>query len=288
MSLSVAILSPNPADESFNSRWRDVLERMTVPLVAEGISVHSRSWTQDGGELGEFDLVLPLVAWGYHRDHADWLTTLDGWAFEGVRVQNPASVLRWNSDKQYLERLVRLGAPVIPTLFVDDLQPADLDEAAAAFGTDELIVKPQISSGAYKTLRVRPGGNIEEGPLGPAMIQPFLDQVSGEGELSLLYFNGEFSHGVRKIAAAGDFRTQPDWGGLVSDYQPEPDVLAAAARVLQAVEEPLLYARVDLVRDAAGKPQLMELELVEPDLYLGYEPEAAGRFARAVRLAAEA
>lgn len=287
MSLSVAFLSPNPADESFTSRWPRVRDLMAAALAEEGVSVHTRSWIEDASELGEFDLVMPLVAWGYHRDHADWLATLDAWEFEGVRIQNPASVLRWNSDKRYLERLLRLGAPVIPTLFVDDLQPADLERAALDFGTDELIIKPQVSAGAYKTLRIRPGGDLAQGPLGPAMIQPFLDQVGGEGELSLLYFNGAFSHGVRKIAAAGDFRTQPDWGGNVSDYSPEPDVLAAAARILQAVEEPLLYARVDLVRDANGRPQLMELELVEPDLYLGFDPEAAGRFARAVRVAAE-
>ncbi len=287
MSLSVAFLSPNPADESFTSRWPRVRDLMAAALAEEGVSVHTRSWIEDPAELGEFDLVMPLVAWGYHRDHAQWLTMLDAWDLEGVRVLNPVSVLRWNSDKRYLERLARSDAPVIPTLFVDDLQPADLDRAAEAFGTDALIIKPQVSAGAYKTLRIRPGGDLAEGPLGPAMIQPFLDQVGGDGELSLLYFNGEFSHGVRKVAAAGDFRTQPDWGGHVSDYRPEPDVLAAAARILQAVEEPLLYARVDLVRDAGGRPQLMELELVEPDLYLGWDPQAAPRFARAVRAAAE-
>ncbi len=288
MSLSVAFLSPNPEDESFTSRWPGVRDVMAAALADEGVAVHTRSWIDDVGELGEFDLVMPLVAWGYHRDHPLWLTMLDAWELEGVRVRNPVSVLRWNSDKRYLERLLRLGAPVIPTLFVDDLQPADLDKAAQAFGNDELIIKPQVSAGAYKTLRIRPGGDLADGPLGPAMIQPFLDQVGGEGELSLLYFNGEFSHGVRKIAAAGDFRTQPDWGGLVSDYRPEPDVLAAAHRILASVEEPLLYARVDLVRDANGRPQLMELELVEPDLYLGFDPEAPARFARAVRAAAEA
>ena len=288
MTLSVALLSPNPADESFTSRWPKVRDLMAAALTDEGVSVHTRSWVEDIGELGEFDLVMPLVAWGYHRDHAQWLAVLEAWEFEGVRVRNPTSVLRWNSDKRYLERLLRLGAPVIPTQFVDDLQPADLERAAVAFGTEDLIVKPQVSAGAYKTLRIRPGGDLAEGPLGPAMIQPFLDQVGGDGELSLLYFNGAFSHGVRKVAAAGDFRTQPDWGGHVTDYRPEPDVLAAADRILASVEEPLLYARVDLVRDAAGRPQLMELELVEPDLYLGFDPEAAGRFARAVRAAAEA
>lgn len=287
MSLSVAFLSPNPADESFTSRWPRVRDLMAAALAEEGVSVHTRSWIEDPAELGEFDLVMPLVAWGYHRDHTQWLTMLDAWDLEGVRVLNPVSVLRWNSDKRYLERLALSGAPVIPTLFVDDLQPADLGRAAETFGTDALIIKPQVSAGAYKTLRIRPGGDLAEGPLGPAMIQPFLDQVGGDGELSLLYFNGEFSHGVRKVAAAGDFRTQPDWGGHVSDYRPEPDVLAAAARILQAVEEPLLYARVDLVRDAGGRPQLMELELVEPDLYLGWDPQAAARFARAVRAAAE-
>jgi len=283
----VVILTPNPDDMAYAGRWSEVRDRMVGPLRAEGFEVDSRSWFNDAGGLGGYDLILPLTVWGYHRDHHDWLATIEGWEFEGLPVLNPTSVLRWNSDKRYLGRLFRLGAPVVPTLFVDELDAADVERAAREFHTETLIVKPQVSASAYRTLKIRPGDPIEDGPEGPAMIQPFLDQVGGEGELSLVYFNGEYSHAIRKVAARGDFRVQPEWGGHITDYTPDADVRAAAERVLESVEEPLLYARVDLVRDNAGRPQLMELELVEPDLYLGYTPEAPRRFAKAVREAVE-
>jgi len=288
MSLSVAILTPNPDDMAFQGRWSEVRDRMVAPLKAEGIEVASRSWIEDADALGEFDLVMPLVTWGYHRDYDLWLSMIEGWGFEGVRLQNPASVLTWNADKRYLQRLLDLGAPVTPTLFVDDLNGVDLAAAARDLGAERLIVKPQVSASAYRTLRIRPGDELVDPPVGRAMIQPYLDAVEGEGEMSLIFFAGEFSHAIRKVAKAGDFRTQPEWGGHIEAYQPEPDVLAAARRILQSVSEPLLYARVDLVRDGAGRPVLMELELIEPDLYLGFDPERGAGFARAVRRAAEA
>jgi glutathione synthase/RimK-type ligase-like ATP-grasp enzyme len=145
-----------------------------------------------------------------------------------------------------------------------------------------------VSAGAYRTLKLRPGEPLDGAPEGPAMIQPFLPEVGGDGELSLFYFRGRFSHAVRKVAKSGDFRVQPEYGGHISPLTPDADVLAAADAVLAAVEEPLLYARVDLVRDLDGRPALIELELIEPDLYLDYDPERGAAFARAVRLEAEA
>lgn len=280
----VAILTPNPHDEAFHGRWREVFDRMVAAFADEGVEVEGRIWTE-AGDLGGAELVLPLNVWGYHREYARWLDAVGAWERQGVRLANPASVLTWNSDKRYLGRLADAGAPVVPSLYVDKVTPAIMADAAARFGVERLVAKPQISAGAYQTLLWSPGDDVAAGPDGAAIVQPFLPSVGATGETSLFFFNGVFSHAVSKVAKAGDFRVQPDWGGAVSNVTPSADEREAAERILASVAEPLLYARVDLVRDLEGRPALIELELIEPDLYLGYAPDKGQAFARAVRRA---
>lgn len=279
----MAILTPDPADEGFRTRWRDVFERQAAPLRAAALEVHGRAWTAD---LDGFDLVLPLLVWGYHRAAGQWVETVSAWEQAGMRLRNPPSVLRWNADKTYLGRLAERGAPVVPTRYAERLTEAVLNEAAAAFGTDRLIAKPQISASAWRTIRWSPGRPLDGGPDKAAMIQPYLPAIESEGEISLIYFAGRFSHAISKVPQPGDFRVQPEYDGIIAAHQPARDEFAAAAAILAAVEEPLLYARIDLVRGLDGRPLLMELELVEPDLYLGYAEGAPAAFARAVVAAA--
>ena len=283
---TIAILTPGPVGGGEEARWRGVLARHAETLRPAGITVESRPWT-DAGDLTGFDLVLPLLAWGYHRDGAAWRASVDRWQASGVRLQNPPEVLRWNADKTYLGRLADHGAPVVPTHFVDTLTLADMEEAAEAFGTDRLIAKPQASASAWRTIRWSPGMPIDDGPDGPAMIQPFLPTIE-QGEISLHYFGGAFSHAIRKRPQPGDFRVQPEYDGIITAHAPEPDEFAAAEAVLAAVEDPLLYARIDLLRDETGTPLLMEAELVEPDLYVEHDPRRGAAFADAVRTATEA
>lgn len=276
----IAILTPDPSDEAFDSRWREIVAAMAAPLEAAGLTIEHRAWP--GAELEGFDLVLPLLVWGYHRAGRGWTAEVERWQRSGARLLNPPSVLRWNADKSYLGPLAEAGAPVVSTLFTDRLSVAELEAAARHFGTDRLIAKPQVSAGAWQTIRWSPGDPIEGGPAGAAMIQPYLPAIEAEGEISLIYLGGAFSHAIRKRPRAGDFRVQPEYDGIITPHDPAADERAAAERILAAVEEELLYARIDLVRDHAGAPLLMELELVEPDLYLGYDAGAAARFAAAV------
>lgn len=279
--MNVLILTPDPADPSAAGRWPEAFERMAAPLRAAGATVEGRPWTAPG-DLTGFARVLPLMAWGYYRQPDLWRRTVDGWAAAGVPVANPPAVLRWNADKAYLARLAEAGAPVVPTLAVERLDGDALDAARARFGTDTLVVKPTVSAGAFQTLRLRPGDPLDGTPAGAALIQPYLSAVEAEGELSLVFLGGRFSHALAKVAAPGDFRVQPEWGGRLRPVVPDAAALDAAAAVLATVAEPLLYARIDLVRDGEGRPRLMEAELIEPDLYLGLDPEAPARFARAV------
>jgi hypothetical protein len=279
--MRVAILTPDPADPAREGRWDQVFERMAGPLRAEGVEVDGPPWTE-AGDLSGCDLVLPLTVWGYHRAGARWTEQIQAWEAERLPLQNPGSVLRWNSDKRYIGRLGEGGAPVPPTTYVERVTPEAMDEAAERFGTDRLVAKPRVSASAYRTLRWSRGEPLEEGPQGPALIQPYLPAIERMGELSLFYLGGRYSHAVRKVPRAGDFRVQPEYEGVITFETPEAEELAAADAILGAVQEPLLYARVDLVRDLEDRPVLMELELVEPDLYLGHAPDRGRRFVEAV------
>ncbi len=287
--ICIAILTPTPGTGFVTELGMQVFEAMAAPLRATGLAVDGRSWTTaQTDDLRRFALVLPLTAWGYHHDLEGFRARLAAWDAAGVRLQNPASVLSWNADKLYLDALARRGAPIPPTVLVERLAAADLVAAAERFGTDELVATPRVSGSAHRTVWIRPGKALDGAPDGPAMIQPYLAAIAEEGELSLYYFDRRFSHAVRKLPRAGDFRVQVQFGGEIRACPPPPDALAAAERVLGAVEEPLLYARVDLVRGVDGGWLLIELELIEPDLNLAYEPGATDRFVRAVRGAAEA
>jgi glutathione synthase/RimK-type ligase-like ATP-grasp enzyme len=281
---NIAILTPDPEDEGYQTRWREVFAQLAEPLERRGMNVEGPSWTVER-DLTAFDLVLPLKAWGYHRAGGRWQERVLAWEEAGVRLMNPGSVLRWNADKGYLGRLAERGAPVPPTLYADAIGLELLHEAVERFGTSLLIAKPQVAALAWQTIRWSPGRPLDGGPTAAAMIQPYLPAVQEEGEVSLIYFGGAFSHAVRKRPKSGDFRVQPEYGARISAHSPSSDERAAAQAALDAVEEDLLYARVDLVRDREGRPVLMELELVEPDLYLGFDPGAEERFGGAVERA---
>lgn len=281
----IAVLTPDPADPSYASQWPGVLERLGQALAKEGLTVRPTPWTdhvEDAKGLAGFPLILPVVAWGYHRDHDRWLAACESWTRAGLPLANPASVLAWNSDKAYLGRLRDKGAPIPPTIWSDAVDEAVVAAAFAETGAAQLVVKPTVSGGAWRTLRLSPGGALTDPPAGRAMIQPYLPAIETEGETSLLFFGGRFSHAVRKRPVNGDFRIQVQFGGLYEPIEPPAEALTLAERVLAAIDEPLLYARIDMTRDG-DRWVLMEAELIEPDFYLAYAPDGGAAFARAVR-----
>ena len=283
----IAVLTPDPADPSYAGLWPEVLERLGEALATRGLTTVPTPWTDhidsaDG--LTGFPLVLPLIAWGYHRDHGRWMQACTTWEAAGVRMLNPPSVLGWNSDKSYLGRLAEQGVAIPDTVWVDSPTQGDVDAAFDRFGTDQIVVKPRVSGGAYKTLRLARGERMEGAPEGPAMIQPYLPTIETEGETSLLFFGGKLSHVVEKRPVAGEFRVQVQYGGgYVALPEPPAGALALAERTLAAIDEDLLYARIDMARDADGGWLLMEAELIEPDFYLASAPEGGKRFAEAVK-----
>ncbi|RZJ03588.1 MAG: transporter [Brevundimonas sp.] len=283
----IAILTPDPADQSYAGQWPGVLERLGEALGTADITVSSTPWTDHVGDasgLTGLPLVLPLIVWGYHRDHPRWMKATATWTAEGVPILNPASVLGWNSDKSYLGRLAERGVAIPPTTWVEGVTQADADAAFDRFGADTLVIKPRVSGGAWKTLRLRRGEALAEAPDGPAMIQPYLPAIETEGETSLLFFGGKLSHVVRKSPVPGEFRIQVQFGGRYETLAaPPPGALALAEATLAAIDEDLLYARIDVARGPDGEWLLMEAELIEPDFYLGNAPDGGRAFAEAVR-----
>ncbi|HYC74871.1 transporter [Brevundimonas sp.] len=283
----IAVLTPDPADSSYAGQWPTVLERLSLALAGADITVVPTPWTDhvdraDG--LSGYPLVLPLIVWGYHRDHGRWLQACATWVEAGVRMFNPPSVIGWNSDKAYLGRLADQGVAIPPTVWVEGVDQADVDAAFVRFGTEVIIVKPRVSGGAWKTLRLSRGERLADAPEGPAMIQPYLPSIETEGETSLLFFGGRLSHAVNKRPVAGEFRIQVQFGGQYAALaEPPAGALALAEKTLAAIDEDLLYARIDMAQGPDGGWLLMEAELIEPDFYLGSAPEGGHRFAEAVR-----
>jgi len=283
----IAVLTPDPADASYAGQWPGVLERLAEALATVGVAVEPTPWTDHVGDasgLTGFPLVLPLIVWGYHRDHARWMRACETWAAADVRMLNPAEVIAWNSDKAYLGRLADRDVAIPETVWVEGVSQADVDAAFDRFGSEVLIVKPRVSGGAWKTLRLSRGERLADAPDGPAMIQPYLPSIETEGETSLLFFGGALSHVVNKRPVAGEFRIQVQFGGQYAALpRPPAGALALAERTLAAIDEDLLYARIDMAQGPDGGWLLMEAELIEPDFYLGSAPEGGARLAEAVK-----
>lgn len=270
---------PDPFDWAFR--------RQGAALVEAGAQLSTRPWTK-AGDLAGFDLVLPLLAWGYNRRYAEWLAFLDRVEAERAPVLNPPSLLRWNSDKTYLAELEALGVPSVPTLAIDALDEAALAAARERFGTAELVVKPPVSAGADDTHRLRAGEGVPADVAGRRMlIQPFVEAITSTGELSLMYFGGQFSHAIIKLPREGDFRVQPAWGGRERSVSPPAAAEALAGKALAACPAQPLYARVDMIDMGGGEFRIMELELIEPALFLDHAADLGQGFARAVLSAAE-
>ena len=286
----VAILTPDPADPHNAELWPKVLARLQRTLEGVGIATVATPWTahvDDAAGLQGHACVLPLLAWGYHHDHARWLRACTTWQREGLPMANPVGVLAWNSDKRYLQELAARGVAIPPTTFTDEVSQALVDRIFADTGAEELIVKPAVSGGAWKTRRLRRGDAVDEAAGIDMLVQPYVPTIETEGETSLLYFGGRFSHAVNKRPVDGEFRVQEEFGGMYTLLpSPPAGAVALAEEVLAAIDDPLLYARIDMVPDADGRWLLMEAELIEPDFYLNVDPAQGAGFARALRDAA--
>lgn len=275
--ISIATCAAYPELKGDDELLREALRR-------RGCEAGLVVWDEDGSDWGASDLCLVRSTWDYHDKHEEFLA----WTRRveaTTALRNPAKLIAWNSDKRYLRELGAAGVPTVPTLWVERDAGVDLADELIQCGWDEAVIKPVVNLGAKNLHRVR--SDEAQQALATvltrqeAMIQPFLSSLETEGELSLVYIEGQFSHAVRKRPAAGDFRVQSIWGGTVAAAETNPSQVEVAERALAQLDEPPLYARADLVTGLDGEPALIELELIEPNLYLSTHPGAAERLADA-------
>lgn len=279
--MDICILTPAPDYWENWSLPKAHYERLLGPELA------FRPWTEPG-ELSGFDLILPLLTWGYQRDVPGWFAVLDRLEPEGLPIANPAKVLRWNSDKAYLAELSAAGVATVPTLIRESMSDAALASAREILESPRLVVKPPISGGADGTYLIGPSDPLPAEAVGQRMlVQPYLPAIAEDGEYSLFYFGGHYSHAISKHPAEGDFRVQEQFGGVERSIEAPTDAKTLAEAALAATDKlldcgPLTYARIDMVRDGEGTFRLMELELIEPSLFLHFAGDEGAMFAEAV------
>ncbi len=266
------------------------IAKLAPAFAAVGLETEIVLWNDAGKRAGEFAAMLPLVVWDYFEtgNPPKFLEQMVI-AAQKTCVLNPLDILNYNSDKSYLEDLEARGAPVIAAVTTDRVTPQIADQAFAQFCCDKIVVKPQIGGGAWRQALLtkgEPWPDEEALPPARAIIQPFLPSVLTEGEYSFLYFDGQFSHAVNKRPKDGDYRIQSMYGGRELPYSPKATELETAQTILSYLPQTPLYARVDLLRGLDGKLNLIELEMIEPYLYLGFAEGEGGDNQGAQKLAA--
>jgi glutathione synthase/RimK-type ligase-like ATP-grasp enzyme len=255
-------------------------------LAAAGVQVTPACWDDESVRWTDFDAVVVRSTWDYWTRADEFGAWIDARGLDGTALWNPAPLLRWNMDKAYLLDLEAAGIPIVPTAWARRGQ--SLAGVLAQRGWDRAVVKPCVSGSGAGTWVVQGAPTAaQESALartvaaGGAMVQPFVAQVVDPGEWSLVFLGGRFSHAVVKRPARGEFRVQIEHGGSADAAVPPPHLVEAAQRVLAAVQHPWLYARVDGC-EVDGRFLLMELEMLEPSLFLDRHPAAARRFAAAI------
>jgi glutathione synthase/RimK-type ligase-like ATP-grasp enzyme len=265
----------------------DVDAALVDALDERGVEVSQPRWDDPDVDWDGFDVAVVRTTWDYPQRRDEFLA----WAADAgarTRLWNPADVLRWNTHKSYLLELEERGAPVVPTAWLARGDRVVLDDLLRSRGWERGVVKPAVGAGASGLARVERGDPAAQDHLdhevaaGDVMVQPYLGSVEHRGELSVVVVDGAVSHAVRKRPSGGEFRIQEEFGGRYEVVDLDADTTALARWIVEATGHDLLFARVDLIEDDLGQPQLVELEATEPDLYLRHVPAAADRVADAV------
>lgn len=257
-------------------------------LAARGVDALRRSWSRSDIAWSSFPLAVFRTPWDCFDRFAEFMTWLDA-AAQQTTLVNPPALVRWNVDKRYLWDLERRSVHTVPGLLLPRGSTAGLAELMQTHGIDDAVLKPVVSGAARETYRVRRADAAEhEATLArllteeSMMLQPFQRDIIERGETTLVIIDGQFTHGLRKVAKPGDFRVQDDHGGSVHAYEPTAEEIAFAGRAMAACDPEPIYGRVDMIRDNDGQLAVMELELVEPELWLRMCPAAADRLAAAL------
>ena len=256
-------------------------------LAALGWQVDDVSWHDKEIDYSQYDAVIVRSTWDYQL-HADaFMQTLARIDASSAHLENPLALMQYNISKSYLKDLAEKGVDILPTIWLGAFNSKQIQAAFNYFGTSDIIIKPLISANADFTYRLNEEDflfnqqNIKKELQGrEIMVQAFEKSIVDEGEYSLFYFGGEYSHSINKVPASGDFRVQEEHGGQLHSIAPSEAMLALALKTLNALPESALYARIDMLNTAKGLA-IIEVELIEPSLYFNMDKASALRFAQA-------
>ncbi len=254
------------------------------PLGKLGWSVEEIPWNRPHTDWGRYDAVVIRSAWDYQTAPEMFLATLEQ-IDSATKLYNPLGICRWNLNKRYLRDLEAKGVPIVPTHWLNGLDQRSIEAVMETCSALRLVAKPLIGANADDTFVLESEDAISWQPAisvfadREVMLQPFVDAIQVEGEYSLFYFGGQFSHAILKRPADGDFRVQEEHGGIIRSVTPAADLIQVGKQAVAAIGVTLLYARVDLVRLESGQPALIELELIEPSLYFQEFPDSTELFA---------
>ena len=263
---------------------------LAIPYLNDlGWQVSTIPWQTKNVDWDQFDCVIVRSTWDYQDDLPAFQTRLQTINQSKAVLANPLHVMMWNTEKTYLRDLQSQGVAIVPTQFDAVVTESAINSYFDHFDCDELVLKPHVGGSASHTYRLKRGEVEGKMPAfctsfqnRPFMAQPFLNEIVTEGEFSLFFFNGQLSHTMLKTPAPENFRVQEEFGSQLQLVEPESRLLQTANDVLSAIDTHLLYARVDFVRDAGSGFSLMELELIEPGLYLRMASHAPLQFAKAI------
>lgn len=248
-----------------------------------GIDFDVVAWDEPNLESRGYAAAIIRTTWDYHERPKHFLATLEGFERAGLPVYNPASVVRWNARKTYLKEL---GASAIETLWVEKADAVAVARAFDVLGAVEIVVKPQVGAGSVRTVRLKrtawSEADLIDAPLGPAMIQPYLRAIETEGERSFFWFGDAFSHAIRKVPETGSWLANVPGRTTFVAEAPSPAALEAAEAARERAPKDLLYVRIDLVLGDDGKWRVIEIEAIEPYLFLDFAPEGARFFVDAI------
>lgn len=256
-------------------------------LAALGYPVEPEPWTDiDPDTHLTSDPVVLRSTWDYHRVPTMFAAWLDAMADSRRPLLNPAGVARANIDKIYLQGLAAAGIAIPATRWIARPDAAAIEAVLREEGWARAVLKPRIGATAHGTFLVTAGHLPTEDDLAAVraaggLLQEFIPEIRDRGEVSMVYAGGAFSHAVTRRAPGGDFRVEKDFGGTVEAIAPSSGLLGFGETVMAQVPPSCAYARVDVVDSARG-PLLMEVELIEPELYFSIVPGSAERMARVI------
>ncbi len=258
------------------------------PMQALSWSIDMVPWRSAGVDWNQYDAVYICTPWDYPDDPEKFLALMEVIDGSSAILVNDISLVRWTMAKTYLRDLESRGAAIVPSSWYDKFDSEVLPGLFDAHDTDRIVIKPVVSTNAHSTFLLH--RDLPTNVLSalettfaarPFVVQPFVEKVQDEGEYSLFFFSNKFSHAILKTPKDQDFRVQEEHGARIESVVPESALFETAASVLSLVQPIPVYARCDFIRGPNGQFLLMELELIEPSLYLRMEPGAARRFAKA-------